>query len=226
MLNRLHLTVKTYLNTEGRGNVKPSKIDLIVHNKVLGKFEELLFDVNRLVNRQNRGLVNGALENTVEKVREKIQHYLEVKEVSKTGDTFEIPKELRYFDAILYNNNLIELSRNNRDFYLSKKEADEVYPIGLKASNTIRVHPDTIDEVSISYLRNPIKAKWTYTVIDGVEMYDPSKSDFSEIDIHPSEESDLVIRVLQGLGVNLKEQDIQAITERHKANSFNQENTN
>ena len=90
MLNRVHRTVKFLANTEGRGNVKPENIDLAIHNKVLEKYEELLFDVNRLVNRQNRGLVNGALENTVDKVREKIQHYLEEQEVNAVNGIIEI----------------------------------------------------------------------------------------------------------------------------------------
>lgn len=225
MLNRVHRTVKFYANTEGRGNVKPEFIDLAIHNKIDEKFEELLFDVNRIVNRQNRGLVNGGLENTTDKVREKIQHYLEEKEVAVTNGIIEIPSEVRYFDMILYNDTYIELCKNNKEYLLSKSEADEINPIGLKQSNTIKVTPNTLDSVSISYLRNPIPAKWTYTVVNGVEMFNPSSSDFKEIDIHPSEEDDLIIRVLQAFGINLKEKDLQAITQRLKDTEFNQEIT-
>ena len=57
-------------------------------------------------------------------------------------------------------------------------------------------------------------------------MYDPSKSDFKEIDVHPSEEDDLIIRVLQSFGINLKEKDLQMITEKIKNTEFNQEITN
>ena len=85
MLNRVHRTVKFLANADGRGNVSPSEIDLAIHNRVQEKYEELLFEVNRLVNRQNRGLINGALENTTEKVREKIQHYLEETTVNRSN---------------------------------------------------------------------------------------------------------------------------------------------
>ena len=226
MLNRVHRTVKFLANTEGRGNVKPENIDLAIHNKVLEKYEELLFDVNRLVNRQNRGLVNGALENTVDKVREKIQHYLEEQEVNAVNGIIGIPSEVRYFDTLLYKETYIELCKNNKQFLLSQSEANDENPIGLKTSNTIKVIPKTLENVTISYLRNPIVAKWTYTVLSGVEMYDPSKSDFKEIDVHPSEEDDLIIRVLQSFGINLKEKDLQMITEKIKNTEFNQEITN
>jgi len=226
MLNRVHRTVKFYANTEGRGNVKPENIDFAIHNKVLEKQEELLFDVNRFVNRQNRGLVNGALENTTEKIREKIQHYLEEKTVTVTDGTLTIPSEVKYFDTILVGETYVELCKNNMQFLLSKSEASTETPIGLKASNTIKISPSTVTEVNVSYLRNPIPAKWSYTIIDGVELYDPSKSDFKEIDIHSSEEDDLIIRVLQAFGINLKEKDLIDITQQMKNTEFNQEITN
>ena len=139
--------------------------------------------------------------------------------------SFTIPSEVRYFDTVYFGNTYLELSKNNKEFHLSKSEATEEYPIGLKQSNTIKVLPTTIEEVTISFLRNPIKAKWTYMTIDGVEIYNPDKSDFKDIDIHSSEESDLILRVLQSFGINLKEQDLQRITEQMKQGEFNKEIT-
>jgi hypothetical protein len=225
MLDRVHKTLKFLANTEGRGNVKPENVDLAIHNRVLEKYEELFFEVNRIINRQNRGLINGGLENLTDKIREKIQHYLQEETVTVTSGSFTIPSAVRYFDTVFFGNTYIELSKNNKEFLLSKSEATEAFPIGLKQSNSIKVLPTTIDEVTISYLRNPIKAKWTYNVVDGVEMYNPSKSDFKDIDIHPSEETDLTLRVLQSFGINLKEQDLQSITEQMKNTEFNKEIT-
>ena len=225
MLNRVHRTVKFLANTDGRGNVSPSEIDLAIHNRLQEKYEELLFEVNRLVNRQNRGLVNGALENTTDKVREKIQHYLEEKPATIAAGKFTIPSEVRYFDTVLYQRTYLELCKNNKEFLLCTSEATAQYPIGLKTSNTVKVLPTSIDIVTVSYLRNPLEAKWTYTVVDGVELYNPSKADFKDIDIHPSEEADLILRVLQSFGINLKEQDLQKVTEQMKATEFNKEIT-
>ena len=225
MLNRVNRTVKFLTNTDGRGNVSPSELDLAIHNRVQEKYEELLFEVNRLVNRQNKGLINGALENTTEKVRERIQHYLEEKVVSVSNGNLTIPSEVRYFDTVLYAQTYIELCKNNKEYLLSSSVASEQYPIGLKTANTLKLLPETIQSVTLSYLRNPIEAKWTYTIVDQVEMYNPSKSDFKEIDIHPSEEADLILRVLQSFGINLKEPELQKVTEQIKTSEFNKEIT-
>ena len=56
-------------------------------------------------------------------------------------------------------------------------------------------------------------------------MYNPSNSDFKEIDIHPSEEADLILRVLQSFGINLKEPELQRVTEQIKTSEFNKEIT-
>ena len=226
MLNRVHRTVKFLANTEGRGNVTPTDIDLAIHNSVQEKYEELFFEVNRLVNRQNRGLINSALENTPDKVREKLQHYIEDLDLNLVDGVFTIPENIRYFDSVIYQNTFIELCKNNKDFLLSASEASLAYPIGLKQSQTVKILPNTIESVTVSYLRNPVVAKWTYTVVSGVEMFDQSKSDFKEIDIHPSEETDLILRVLFSFGINLKEKDLQLATMSMKSTDFNKEITN
>ena len=117
------------------------------------------------------------------------------------------------------------MCKNNKDFLLSASEATLTYPIGLKQSQSVKILPKTIENVTVSYLRNPIVAKWTYTVVNGVEMFDPSKSDFKEIDIHPSEETDLILRVLFSFGINLKEKDLQQATMAMKSTDFNKEIT-
>lgn len=229
MINRIFETVKAYLNEDQRGNFKPSRFDTVLHNVVLEKYEELIYDVNRLVNRQNRGLINGGLDNATDKVREKIQHYIEpAKTINYSNGVFTLPEDLRYFDAVLYDNEIVELCKSNQEFrVVATTEPTGEFPIGLKQGNTITILPETIeDNVKVSYLRNPVRAKWTYTIIDDVEIYNPSASDFQNVDIHPSEEDDIVIRVLQAFGVNLKETDIQQITQAEKAREFNQENTN
>jgi hypothetical protein len=226
MINRIRETVKTFLNTDGRGNFSPSKFDTILHYVVNNKFEELFFEVNRQLNRQNRGLINGGLENLADKTREKIEHYL-MPDTALTyaAPYFQLPANLRYFDSVEYNGNPVELCKSNKEFkILQTAVPTTTWPIGVKIGNVIKIDPSTIvGSVTVSYLRNPVQAKWTYTIIDGVEVFNPSALDYVDVDIHPSEEDDIIIRVLQGFGVELKEQDIQQLTQADKLTEFQQE---
>ena len=229
MIDRVHQTVKAYLNTNNRGNFAPKKFDNILHHIVNQKFEELLFDVNRLLNKENKGLLNGGMENLTDRVREKIQHYLEPeKELAYANNVFTLPSDMRYFDSVEFDGEMIELCKSNKEFKaVATTNPTSEYPIGLKMGNILKVLPEDIDDdVTMSYLRNPKQAKWTYTVVGGVEIFNPSATDYQDIDIHPSEEDDIIVRVLQGFGIELKEQDIQQATQDEKVREFNRENTN
>jgi hypothetical protein len=50
------------------------------------------------------------------------------------------------------------------------------YPIYIRKGNSIQVAPALItSKVTIWYLRNPLIANWTYVVVNGAELFDPSK---------------------------------------------------
>jgi len=232
MIDRIFKTVKTILNTDGRGNFKPSDFNLILHNVVLEEFDELLFEVNKIVNRENRGLISGALENISDRLREKIQHYLMPGvPLTYANSLFTLPSNLRYLDDVLYNLEPVELCRNNKDFNLINSVSHTAptleYPIGLKQGNNLKILPATIvDSITATYLRNPIQAKWTYTVINGVEVFNPSANDYVDVDVHSSCENKIIMGVLEKFGVNLKEQDIQAYVQREEVEELNENNSN
>lgn len=228
MIDRIFKTTKFFLNTEGRGNFRPEDFDTVLHNKVLEKFEENFYDVNQMVNRQNRGLINGGLENIPDKIRERIQHYITPDEpLTYTTPYFNLPDNLHYFDTVEYNGVIIELLKSNKEFKIVEMaNPKEEYPIGLKQGTILKVRPSTIvDNVTVSYLRKPVRAKWTHIISNGVEMFDDGATDFKDVDIHPSEEVDLILRIMSGFGLNLKEQDIKEYAKREEAENFNQEKT-
>ena len=97
----------------------------------------------------------------------------------------------------------------------------------MLAGNVLSIAPATdTDTVTLSYLRQIKYPKWTYTTIDDVELFNPDAADFQDADIHPSEENEMVRRVLMAFGVNLKENDIQAFTMQEENTDFNQNNAN
>jgi len=229
MIDRIFKTVKALLNTDGIGNFKPSDFDLILHSVVVEKFEELFFEVNQLLNRQNRGLITGGLDSLTDNVREKIQYYIVPKTtLTYAAPYFTLPADMRYFDNVLYTTATVELCKSNTEFEVVKTTNPTVeYPIGLKQGTSLLIEPATIiTNVTASYLRNPLQAKWTYTIINGEEIFNISAGDYQDVDIHPSEESDVLKRVALNFGVNLKEKDIQQHFRREEYVETQQENRN
>ncbi len=230
-VDRIYKTVLMFANSDIRGNVKPTDLRLALYDVVNEIVEEYFYEVNRMLNRENRGLINGGFENIPDRIREKILYFL-VEDVSLTYNDpyFELPTDVRYIDSVFYqDNNEVEFCKHNREFKLLLNYTDTLptitNPIGLRVGDKIKVAPTTIvDEVTISYLRKPLIPNWTYTVVGGSELFNPSAPDFQDIDLHPSEENRVVLATLKRFGVNLKETDLTQMTAAREQIEFNQDN--
>ena len=230
-VDRIYKTVLMFANSDIRGNVKPTDLRLALYDVVNEIVEEYFYEVNRMLNRENRGLINGGFENIPDRIREKILYFLKEDVVlNYAAPYFELPADLRYIDSVFYQeNNEVEFCKHNKEFKLLLNYADTLptntNPIGLRIGNKIKVAPTTIvDEVTISYLRNPLIPNWTYTVVGGAELFNPSAPDFQDIDLHPSEENRVVLATLKRCGVNLKETDLTQMTAAREQIDFNQDN--
>lgn len=230
-VDRIYKTVLMFANSDIRGNVKPTDLRLALYDVVNEIVEEYFYEVNRMLNRENRGLINGGYENIPDRIREKILYFLvEDFELTHNDPYFNLPDDIRYIDSVFYqDDNEVEFCKHNKEFKLLLKYADTLptntNPIGLRVGNKIKIAPTTIiSHVTISYLRNPLIPNWTYAVVGGAELFNPSAPDFQDIDLHPSEENRVVLMTLKRFGINLKEEDLVQATASKENSEFNQDN--
>ncbi len=213
LIDRIYQAVKGLVNTDGRGNFDPTNFNLNLNIAINEDFEKNLVVLNQFVNRENRGLLNSGLENLPDRIREKIQHYLKQGNLVYNNGLYTMPNDVRYFDTITdVNDTYFEPCKTMEEFNIIKTvNATSQYPIYIKIGNQIKVAPTSINSsLIVYYLRKPLFPKWTYVVAGNAPQFNPSALDFQDADIHPSAEDDLVIRVCQLFGINLKEPDLQA----------------
>lgn len=230
-IDLVYKTVLMLANSDIRGNVKPTDFRLAINNSVHEIIEEYPFELNRMINRQNRGLIDTGTANIPDLIRERINHFLiEDVELTFSDPYFDLPADLRHIESVFsQDDNEVEFCKNSKEFKLLKNFKDTSptasYPIGLKLGSKIRIAPSTIvEDVTVTYLRRHRIANWTYVIVDGSEIFNPSAGDFQDIDLHHSEFNNVIIKTLHQFGINLKEQDITAITQNQSAQDFNQEN--
>lgn len=232
MIDRVYQTVRMLANSDIRGNVKPADFDKALYNVMTEKFEEYPFELTKYLNRQNRGLVGNGSENVVDIVRAKMEHFLTSQLLVVETGKFKLPNDLQYLDTIIYNGiGEVSICKNIFEFNhvrgFKHTQPSINLPIGFVINNTIEILPATItDKVTAYYLRKPLVPKWTYIVINGVEVFNPDADDFQDIDMHPSEEDDIVSRLLVKFGVNLKETDLQTAGNTEEAQEENKKNSN
>jgi len=232
MIDRVYQTVKMLANVEVRGNIKPSDFDKALYKVILEKYEEYPFELTKYINRQNRGLVSNGVENLADVILAKMQHYLTTGPLTYTSNKFVLPNNLSRLETVFYNNSSeVSMCKDSFEFnhlrQFKHTQPSVQFPIGFKLGSSIEILPATItNNVTAYYLRKPLIPKWTYVVFNGVEMFNPSAPDFQDADIDPSEEDDVVERLLVLFGINLKERDLQAAGNNEEAQEENKKNSN
>lgn len=230
-IDRVYKTVLMLANSDIRGNVNPTELRLAINDTVNEIYESYFAEITRLVNKQNRGFTSTGLENLTDRLREKVNHFLQDAPLTFVTSLFILPTDCRYIDSVYYNSvTEVDECKNAKEFNLIKNNSalslTTQYPIYLKQGNTLRIAPNTINNnVTLYYLRKPLLANWTFVVVGGTEIFNPSASDFQDIDLHPSEENNVVLKTLKRFGINLKEEDLQAVTTNAEQTDFNRDNS-
>ena len=102
-------------------------------------------------------------------------------------------------------NELLERARGS----LTKpnKKAPVYTEVPSSGDHRIKIYPyphhdRSIDAVNISYIRKPVKPHWGYVVVNHKPLY--NSSDSVHFELHPSDESELVYRILAYAGIALE----------------------
>jgi hypothetical protein len=230
LIDRIYKKVKTFVNTDVRGNVTPVEFNLFLHDAIQERQNELIALINQHQNRANRGISGSGIESIAENHREKLQHYLSFASVTSSSICqITIPAEAVYIDLIVKTKGDVEFEQcsNYKEFRTLKPNANRNFPLSIRFGNIIETYPiANQQDIKISFIRKVIIPNWTYQVISGaVESFDPSHANFRDADAHPSEEDALVVKVLKRFGVNLKENEITAIASQTEQINTQQELT-
>ena len=120
---------------------------------------------------------------------------------------------------------MTEVERVNRtDFYNAQStgllKATEEYPVYLYEDEKLFVSPSTINQsntISIDFVKKPLDPLWGFTVGGrGQYVYSSSEYDPSTVpptgsinfQLHPSEQTNLILRILAYAGVIVKDPSI------------------
>lgn len=229
LIDRIYKKVKTFVNTEVRGNVTPSEFNLFLHDAIQERQNELIELINQHQNRSNKGMSGSGLESLAENYREKLQHYLSSKQVTSSANgQITIPVEAVFLDLIVKTKGDIEFEQcsNYKEFRILKPNASSKLPLSIRFGNTIETYPVAKQQsITVSFIRKVLIPNWTYQVIQGNELFDQSHPNFRDADAHPSEENALVVKVLKRFGINLKENEITAIASQTEQMNSQQELT-
>jgi hypothetical protein len=224
----VYKTVLLILNKEQRGYVTPAEFNKLATQVQLEIFENYF----QYENMQYRIPDNESeYSDRYKNVDEKIAIFKELSDgLNKPVDEdyFEQPADLYKLGTVIYTNakgNQIEVQKSQQNDFLyvdmsPLTKPSEKYPIYLYRNNRIYVKPnDNIldEEVKVSYLRKPKNPRWGPT--------DPTYWGSTDFELHETEQTELIIKILMYSGVVIRDPSIVQIAGQMDQQETAQENS-
>jgi hypothetical protein len=211
------------LNKEQRGYVTPQEFNLFANQAQLDIFEQYFYDINQFSRIPGNST---EYSDMLTILNEKINLFEVTQPMTYSGGYFTLPTDLYRLGTVIYTNTAtdpfsgaytedIEAERINKNEFLyinasPLTKPKNIRPIYIADTSGIKVYGNTelTSSVSCNYIRKPAKVQWAYQMVFGEALYDSTTS--TDFELHPSEEPDLVIKILAIAGLVIKDPDIYA----------------
>ena len=225
-VDRIYQRVLLLANKEQRGYITPQEFNLFANQAQMDVFEQYFYDLNQF--RMSPG--NDTMHaDVVDILEEKISAFEVTADLTMTqqqgmsqGNLNTLPRFYRLSSVRIRNLILESVSRKDfRQFPNSPLAAPtQERPIYMvdTINNTLQVAGRRFGRLEIDYIQSPRLANWTYIVVGGKALFNGTANDRQDFDLHPSDEPELVMKILTLAGFTLKDSNLyqQAVTEDNK----------
>jgi hypothetical protein len=213
-IDTVYQRVLAILNKENRGYMTPQEFNLLANQAQLEIFEQYFYDLNQF----NRvGEITNETANIVSNIKEKINLFKEVNTLTKSGDVFPLPSNMYRLGTVYYNDTveIDEIDQNEYLFINSSpltKPTTKI-PVYIRNGNNITVYPsDILTNVKCTIIKVPAPVEWAYQNVNNVALYDASNS--QNFELHDSDETVLIYKILSYAGLVIKQADISQIADQ------------
>jgi|TARA_R100000081_G_scaffold1220_1_gene725 hypothetical protein len=234
-VDTVYQRVLALANKEQRGYITPQEFNLFANQAQMDIFEQYFFDLDQAL-RSMGNKTNHA--DKVSIVEEKLQIFEQTDGQAEinlytsnpsNSSIKQIPSTLYRINKIQYENVNCEILNTN-DFEAAKNlpllKPSSSRPIANIRNTFIRVliganDTDLVIPSTIIFYRKPLNVNWGYVVIQGEAQYAASQS--TNFEIHASEETKLVMKILALAGITLKDAGIYQTATQEDIKNIQQE---
>lgn len=226
-VNTVYQRVLAITNKEQRGYITPQEFNYMANQAQLDIFEQYFYDLNQFARIPGNSTEYADM---LDILQEKISIF----EVTGAplGLGMDLPDDLYRLGSILYNGIEAEHLTEKEFSYIKKSPLSHPtadFPVYLRNGddpNSILVYADSITFHKISgatcnYVKAPTEVKWGYDATTG--LYDSNPNKTTHFELHASEETELVIKILALAGIVLKDPGLYQIGSAEEVKSVQQE---
>jgi hypothetical protein len=227
-VDTVYQKVLSIVNKENRGYITPQEFNLFSNQSQLEIFEQYIFDLSQYMRLKDN---NTEYANLYKIVDEKLSKFKTEGNLTYSTDHFNFPTNLHKLGTVIYDNVEVEKVDKKQllEYQLSKLTQPTITsPVYIQntanaASDwSLKIHPTSItSNVSCTYIRKPIPPNWGYTTVGGNALYNASTS--VNFELHESEETTLLLKILSYAGLNIKDNAIVQVADGKENKKITQE---
>jgi hypothetical protein len=239
-IDKVYQKVLALANKEQRGYITPQEFNLFADHAQMDIFEQYFYDLEQ-ASRVNPSSLDYAdkVTNLDEKISLFERYDVPMSAIGSTGDvhfgtgnvyklgivrvkysaqnTFKEVEEVQPKELNTYLASPLTRSSSLAGPYYVKHYANNIYG---DRDLRITVYPYPIaqagDQILVSYTEKPISPNWTYSIVNGNALYNPSAADHQVFELHSSEENKLVIGILKLAGISIKDPQLVQIASQEE----------
>jgi len=209
-IDTVYQRVLMLANKEQRGYITPQEFNLFANQAQMDIFEQYFYDINQF----NRVPGNNTeYSDMTTMLNEKVSLF-------KTSSNpifsatpinhFPMPSNLYRLGTVHYGASGLqekieveEINHNELPYLNSSPllKPTTARPVFLIVQEGIQTYPYISSGITLTYIRKPSKVNWGYVVLNDKALYNSNTSE--NFELHPTEETKLVHKILTLCGINL-----------------------
>ncbi len=219
-INNVYQTVLVITNKDNRGYITPDEFNRLAEqaqNEIFASYfaKQASYELN--------AFVDSDFSDPTTYLAEKINVFYKSGDLTLSNGVFTYPADLYRVGVISVDGKVADRASHEEVKYINLSPLTypvKTQPVYTLGDTGVTVYPDTVTTgVKADYLKKPIRPKWGYVLQGTVPYYDPTVFDPAtdsydspaksyNFELHPSEENNLVIRILTYAGVVIKQGDV------------------
>jgi hypothetical protein len=215
-IDSVYQKVLALANKEQRGYITPQEFNLFANHAQIDIFEQYFYDLNQFDRSKENDLEYSGMMNVLE---EKISVFEKFKVAmsAMSGNQATLPTDLYrlgtvFYGAAGYDVEVEKVGKKELEYMLRTSLAAPVdaRPVYVRKSDTLlKIFPASpstsysTSNITCNYIKKPTKVVWTYNVVAGNALYNSTAADAQNFELHASEETELVYKILELAGITL-----------------------
>lgn len=213
-VNTVYQKVLAVLNKEKRGYLPPNEFEYMANIAQMDIFEQYFYDLNQFMRIPGNDTGHADM---VSMLQEKIALFQKSK---AAADLSIASNKITLTSNDLYRLSSIYVSNAEAD-KVTKKEAKDILlsPLATPTADRPMYYEEdggyyvytsatplfAVTNVVVDYIKKPADVKWTYTIVAGAPVYNSGGGDLQSFELHSSEETELIYKIIELAGIALKD---------------------